>query len=215
VLDLDERHVAPARENVGAEDRLVQRNVEGLRLTFPSGLLGHRADHDSGACEIDLGSGLHGCGNGVEPVLGVDLARGAAGVFLAGVVAVPRPPLAVRTLRDVRHVIASKPRDDLGVPRRSVKARTAKRQPTTTNASSLFPRPSSGSPSTRTSWVAYPSSGGCACRLPPWWPWPLTGMSVAEILDDFPDLEADDIAEALRYAAAAVRERELPLRPSA
>lgn len=41
------------------------------------------------------------------------------------------------------------------------------------------------------------------------------GMSVAEILDDFPDLEADDIAEALRYAASAVRERELPLRPSA
>jgi uncharacterized protein (DUF433 family) len=41
------------------------------------------------------------------------------------------------------------------------------------------------------------------------------GMSVAEILDDFPDLEAEDIAEALRYAAAAVRERELPLRHSA
>ncbi|HEY7008154.1 MAG TPA: DUF433 domain-containing protein [Jatrophihabitantaceae bacterium] len=38
------------------------------------------------------------------------------------------------------------------------------------------------------------------------------GMSVAEILDDFPDLEAEDIAAALRYAAAAVRERELPLR---
>ena len=34
-------------------------NVEGLRLTFPSALLGHRADRDSGACEIDLGSGLH------------------------------------------------------------------------------------------------------------------------------------------------------------
>lgn len=41
------------------------------------------------------------------------------------------------------------------------------------------------------------------------------GMSVAEILGDFPDLEAEDIAEALRYAAAAVRERELPLRHSA
>lgn len=38
------------------------------------------------------------------------------------------------------------------------------------------------------------------------------GMSVAEMLDDFPDLEAEDIAEALRYASAAVRERELPLR---
>ena len=38
------------------------------------------------------------------------------------------------------------------------------------------------------------------------------GQSVLEILDDFPDLEAEDIAEALRYAAEAVRERELPLR---
>ena len=41
------------------------------------------------------------------------------------------------------------------------------------------------------------------------------GMTVAEILADLPDLEAEDVAEALRYAAEAVRERELPLRPSA
>jgi uncharacterized protein (DUF433 family) len=39
------------------------------------------------------------------------------------------------------------------------------------------------------------------------------GMTVEEILADFPDLEADDIAGARRYAAEAVRERELPLRP--
>lgn len=39
------------------------------------------------------------------------------------------------------------------------------------------------------------------------------GMSVDEILADFPYLEADDIGAALRYAAEAVRERELPLRP--
>lgn len=38
------------------------------------------------------------------------------------------------------------------------------------------------------------------------------GMSVAEIIDDFPYLTAEDVAEALRYAAEAVRERELPLR---
>lgn len=38
------------------------------------------------------------------------------------------------------------------------------------------------------------------------------GQTIPEILDDFPDLEAEDIAEALRYAAEAVRERELPLR---
>jgi uncharacterized protein (DUF433 family) len=38
------------------------------------------------------------------------------------------------------------------------------------------------------------------------------GMSTDEILHDFPYLEAEDIPEALRYAAEAVRERELPLR---
>jgi uncharacterized protein (DUF433 family) len=37
------------------------------------------------------------------------------------------------------------------------------------------------------------------------------GMTTEEVLKDFPDLEADDIKEALRYAAEAVRERELPL----
>jgi uncharacterized protein (DUF433 family) len=37
------------------------------------------------------------------------------------------------------------------------------------------------------------------------------GMTAAEILAAFPDLDAEDIAEALRYAADAVRERELPL----
>ncbi len=36
-------------------------------------------------------------------------------------------------------------------------------------------------------------------------------MTEAEILDAYPDLEADDIREALRYAAAALMERELPL----
>ena len=39
------------------------------------------------------------------------------------------------------------------------------------------------------------------------------GMTADEILADFPYLEPDDIAAALRYAAEAVRERELPLRP--
>jgi len=37
------------------------------------------------------------------------------------------------------------------------------------------------------------------------------GMSIGEILAAFPDLEREDITEALRYAAEAVRERELPL----
>jgi uncharacterized protein (DUF433 family) len=37
------------------------------------------------------------------------------------------------------------------------------------------------------------------------------GMTEDEIIRAYPDLEPDDIREALRYAAEAVRERELPL----
>ena len=37
------------------------------------------------------------------------------------------------------------------------------------------------------------------------------GMSEDEILKTYPDLEREDIREALRYAAEAVRERELPM----
>ena len=37
------------------------------------------------------------------------------------------------------------------------------------------------------------------------------GMSEPDILKAYPDLERDDISEALRYAAAAVQERTLPL----
>ncbi|MGA2735493.1 MAG: DUF433 domain-containing protein [Syntrophobacteraceae bacterium] len=37
------------------------------------------------------------------------------------------------------------------------------------------------------------------------------GISTEEILKAYPDLEREDITEALRYAAEAVRERELPL----
>ena len=36
-------------------------------------------------------------------------------------------------------------------------------------------------------------------------------MLIAEILTAYPDLEAEDIREALKYAAETVRERELPL----
>lgn len=38
------------------------------------------------------------------------------------------------------------------------------------------------------------------------------GMTVDEICTDLPDLAPDDVAEALRYAAEAVRERSIPLR---
>jgi uncharacterized protein (DUF433 family) len=37
------------------------------------------------------------------------------------------------------------------------------------------------------------------------------GMTETEILTAYPDLERGDIREALRYAAEAVRERQLPL----
>ena len=37
------------------------------------------------------------------------------------------------------------------------------------------------------------------------------GMTDAEILQALPDLEREDIAEALHFAAEALRERELPL----
>ena len=39
------------------------------------------------------------------------------------------------------------------------------------------------------------------------------GMTADEIIADLPYLEREDVAEALRFAAEAVRERELPLLP--
>ncbi len=37
------------------------------------------------------------------------------------------------------------------------------------------------------------------------------GMTEEQIIESLPDLDVEDIHEALRYAAEAVRERELPL----
>ncbi len=37
------------------------------------------------------------------------------------------------------------------------------------------------------------------------------GMTESEILDAYPDLEVEDVREALHFAAEAVRESELPL----
>jgi uncharacterized protein (DUF433 family) len=39
-------------------------------------------------------------------------------------------------------------------------------------------------------------------------------MTADEILAEFPQLSREDIQDALRFAAAAVDERELPLRPA-
>lgn len=41
------------------------------------------------------------------------------------------------------------------------------------------------------------------------------GMTTEEICGDLPDLTPEDVTEALRFAAETVRERQLPLRPSA
>lgn len=41
------------------------------------------------------------------------------------------------------------------------------------------------------------------------------GMTVEQIRADFPQVTAEDVHEALLYAAAAVAERELPLQRSA
>ncbi len=38
------------------------------------------------------------------------------------------------------------------------------------------------------------------------------GMTTEEVLADLPDLEPEDVQEALRYAAEVLKERELPLR---
>jgi uncharacterized protein (DUF433 family) len=40
------------------------------------------------------------------------------------------------------------------------------------------------------------------------------GMTTSDILRAYPDLEETDVREALRFAAEAVRERELPLLPA-
>ncbi|MAT06719.1 MAG: hypothetical protein CL424_16915 [Acidimicrobiaceae bacterium] len=42
-----------------------------------------------------------------------------------------------------------------------------------------------------------------------------SGMTPAEVVDELPSLELDDVAAALRYAADAVADREIPLQPSA
>lgn len=38
------------------------------------------------------------------------------------------------------------------------------------------------------------------------------GLTLEEILEAYPDLEREDVREALHYAAQAVRDGELPLR---
>lgn len=40
------------------------------------------------------------------------------------------------------------------------------------------------------------------------------GMTNAEILNDLPDLEPEDVVESLRFAAETVRERHVPMQPA-
>jgi uncharacterized protein (DUF433 family) len=41
------------------------------------------------------------------------------------------------------------------------------------------------------------------------------GMTAAEVVDELPPLVAEDVAAALRFAADAVADREIPLQPTA
>jgi uncharacterized protein (DUF433 family) len=41
------------------------------------------------------------------------------------------------------------------------------------------------------------------------------GMTAGQIVDELPPLEIDDVAAALRFAADAVADREIPLQPTA
>lgn len=41
------------------------------------------------------------------------------------------------------------------------------------------------------------------------------GMTAAEVVDELPPLVAEDVAAALRFAADAVADREIPLLPTA
>jgi uncharacterized protein (DUF433 family) len=41
------------------------------------------------------------------------------------------------------------------------------------------------------------------------------GMTAQQIVDELPPLEFDDVAAALRFAADAVADREIPLQPTA
>jgi uncharacterized protein (DUF433 family) len=38
-----------------------------------------------------------------------------------------------------------------------------------------------------------------------------SGMSVQQIIDDYPDLEAEDIAQSLRYVAILAEDRLIPI----
>jgi len=41
------------------------------------------------------------------------------------------------------------------------------------------------------------------------------GMTAQRVVDELPPLEIDDVAAALRFAADAVADREIPLQPTA
>jgi uncharacterized protein (DUF433 family) len=41
------------------------------------------------------------------------------------------------------------------------------------------------------------------------------GMTAEQIVDELPPLEIDDVTAALRFAADAIADREIPLQPSA
>lgn len=62
-----------------------------------------------------------------------------------------------------------------------------------------------------TSWEACPEFGGLRIPVATILGQLAAGRTEAEIREDFPDLEHEEIPAALEYAVAAEQERELPL----
>jgi hypothetical protein len=127
VGDVGQPDFTPAREHVDAEQTFVARPGRRLQVDLrlePSSR--PLPDGDARPAGVDVHAGRDGRRHLVEPSLGVHLSLEVTRVLPAGAVAVSSPPAPVRTLRNVGHVIASEPRDDLGVPRRSVSSEPCK-----------------------------------------------------------------------------------------
>ena len=75
--------------------------------------------------------------------------------------------------------------------------------------------PWSGSPSIRTRWAASHAFAGCGFRVATVVGMIANGMTAAEVVDALAPLVAEDVAAALRVAADAVADREIPLQPTA
>ena len=74
--------------------------------------------------------------------------------------------------------------------------------------------PWTGSPSTRSRWAACRAFAGCG-SVATVVNMIASGMTPAQVVEELPPLELDDVAAALRFAADAVADREIPLQSTA